>query len=193
MRCRCAAPTAATLRRVRNGARYVFGYGSLISRPDFPHEERVVACLRGASRRFWQGSPDHRGRPDAPGRVVTLIDERGAECWGAAYRIEASRWDEIAARLDERESGGFVRVDVQLELAGASSGRARALVYVARAGNPNFLGPASLEAISAQVRGARGKSGTNVEYVLQLAAALRALGKADEHVFRLAESVGSGA
>jgi cation transport regulator ChaC len=66
-------------------------------------------------------------------------------------------------------------------------------VYVARAGNPNFLGPASLEAISTQVRSARGKSGTNVDYVLQLAAALRALGKADEHVFRLAESVGSGA
>lgn len=178
---------------MRNGARYVFGYGSLIWRPDFPHEERVVACLRGMSRRFWQGSPDHRGRPDAPGRVVTLIEEPGAECWGAAYRIEASRWDEIAARLDARESGGFERVDVELELAGGSPGRARASVYVARAGNPNFLGPASLEAICAQVRGARGKSGSNVDYVLQLAAALRAEGLVDEHVFRLAESVGSGA
>jgi cation transport regulator ChaC len=177
---------------VRSGARYVFGYGSLLWRPDFPHEERLVACLRGMSRRFWQGSPDHRGRPDAPGRVVTLIEEPGAECWGAAYRVEASRWDEIAALLDERESGGFERVDVELELAGEPA-RSRALVYVARAGNPNFLGPASLESIIAQVRGARGKSGTNVDYVLRLAAALRAEGLADEHVFRLAESVAAGA
>ena len=51
------------------------------------------------------------------------------------------------ARLDERESGGFERALVELELAG-SPGRARALVYVARAGNPNFLGPARLEAIA---------------------------------------------
>jgi cation transport regulator ChaC len=180
------------LRRVQNGARYVFGYGSLLWRPGFPHEARVVACLRGMSRRFWQGSPDHRGSPDAPGRVVTLIDDPGAECWGAAYRIAAPRWDEIAARLDARESGGFERVDVELELAGEVPGRARALVYVARAGNPNFLGPASVEAIGAQVRGARGKSGTNVDYVLRLAAALRELGKADEHVFRLVEQVAAG-
>jgi cation transport regulator ChaC len=171
----------------------VFGYGSLLWRPDFPHEERVAACLRGMSRRFWQGSPDHRGRPDAPGRVVTLVAEAGAACWGAAYRVEASRWDEIAGRLDARESGGFERVDVELELDGGAPARARALVYVAREGNPNFLGPASLEAICAQVRGARGKSGTNVDYVLRLAAALRALGRSDDHVFQLAESVASGA
>jgi cation transport protein ChaC len=178
---------------VQNGARFVFGYGSLLWRPDFRHEERLVACLRGASRRFWQGSPDHRGRPDAPGRVVTLVDEPGAECWGAAYRVEAARWDEIAAALDVRESGGFERVDVELQIDAPAPSRVQALVYVARAGNPNFLGPASLEAISAQVRGARGRSGTNVDYVLRLADSLRALGKADEHVFELAERVAASA
>ena len=178
---------------MQGGARFVFGYGSLLWRPDFPHEERVVACLRGASRHFWQGSPDHRGRPDAPGRVVTLIDEPDAACWGAAYRIDSARWDDISAVLDLRESGGFERALVELELDRASPARVQALVYVARAGNPNFLGPASLDAISAQVRGARGRSGTNVDYVLRLADALRALGKADEHVFRLAERVAASA
>ena len=39
------------------------------------------------------------------------------------------------------------------------------------------------------MRGARGRSGTNVDYVLRLADSLRALGKTDEHVFRLAERV----
>jgi cation transport regulator ChaC len=66
-------------------------------------------------------------------------------------------------------------------------------VYVARAGNPNYLGPAPLVAISAQVRGAHGRSGSNVDYVLRLAAALRALGRRDEHVFELAERIAADA
>lgn len=171
-----------------DGARWVFGYGSLLWRPDFHHLERVVGCVRGVARRFWQGSPDHRGRPDAPGRVVTLVEDPEALCWGAAYRVDTSQWSEIAARLDERESGGFERALLEVTLAGGR-GVARALTYVARPGNPNFLGPAPLEAMAAQVRSAKGRSGTNVDYVLRLAEAVRALGSRDEHVSLLADRV----
>jgi cation transport regulator ChaC len=176
---------------VQDGARFVFGYGSLLWRPEFAHDERRIGCLRGMSRRFWQGSPDHRGRPDAPGRVVTLVDEPGAACWGAVYKVDAARWDAIAAQLDARESGGFERVEVEIELLAARP--VRALVYVAREGNPNFLGPAPLDAIAAQVRGARGRSGTNLDYVLRLAQALRELGRSDGHVFELASRLAPGA
>jgi len=62
---------------------------------------------------------------------------------------------------------------------------AAGLVYVATAANPNWLGPAPLEAIAAQVASAQGPSGPNAEYVLRLAAALRELGAEDEHVFAL--------
>jgi cation transport regulator ChaC len=53
---------------------------------------------------------------------------------------------------------------------------------VATPENPNYLGPASLEAIAAQVRASTGPSGPNVEYVLELARALRVMGATDEHV-----------
>lgn len=66
---------------------WLFGYGSLIYKVDFPFLEQRPASIDGWVRRFWQGSHDHRGTPEAPGRVVTLIQKSGAVCKGMAYRV----------------------------------------------------------------------------------------------------------
>ncbi len=163
---------------------WLFGYGSLIWRPSFAFAERRRATLAGWARRFWQGSTDHRGVPGQPGRVVTLVEEAGERCVGVAYRVAAAEAKRVVAELDHRERGGYQRASLALALHGpeaASEGE----VWVARRDNPNYLGPAPLDAIAAQVRGAHGPSGANLEYVLQLAEALRGLGAEDAHVFAL--------
>jgi glutathione-specific gamma-glutamylcyclotransferase len=162
---------------------WVFGYGSLIWRPSFAHAEQRSAVLRGWARRFWQGSTDHRGVPGAPGRVVTLVEAPGDACRGVAYRLAAEHAGGVLTELDVRERGGYERREVALELDGGTA--EHGLVYIATPANHNYLGPAPLDAIAAQIAHARGPSGPNPEYVLRLADALRALGAEDPHVYAL--------
>lgn len=167
----------------RAGPLWIFGYGSLIWRPDFPHGERVVAELSGYERRFWQGSTDHRGVPGAPGRVVTLVEAAGSSCWGVAYRIEDADAASVLSHLDHREKGGYERREVTLR---RRDGVAfAALVYLATPANDEYLGPAPLPEIAGQIRRSAGPSGPNLEYLLRLAEAIRALGATDPHVFSL--------
>jgi cation transport regulator ChaC len=191
---------------------WIFGYGSLIWRPAFPFVESRVAIVQGFVRRFWQGSTDHRGTPERPGRVVTLVPCARAHCWGRAFRFHADQRAAILAQLDHREQGGYSRHVVDLRWAGEPeptdaqpSGLAtnrgpsarrssvhteqgvRALLYVATSDNVNYLGPASPGQIAREALEAQGPSGANRDYVLELDAALREMGGVDPHVTAVAE------
>ncbi|KAH8884018.1 ChaC-domain-containing protein [Thozetella sp. PMI_491] len=98
---------------------WLFGYGSLIWKPPPHFDRRIPGWVTGYVRRFWQTSEDHRGTPEAPGRVVTLIerayweqitDHHGTapdKVWGVAYRIKAEKVDEVKEYLDIREINGY--------------------------------------------------------------------------------------
>jgi glutathione-specific gamma-glutamylcyclotransferase len=159
---------------------WVFGYGSLIYKVDFPYLEREVASITGWQRRFWQGSHDHRGTPESPGRVVTLIPARGVICKGVAYRVE----HQVFEHLDHREKNGYQRfpVDISLKNKGET---VQGLLYVADCDNPAFLGPAPMQQLARHIAASHGPSGSNRDYVLQLAEALRELNDDDPHVREL--------
>jgi glutathione-specific gamma-glutamylcyclotransferase len=162
---------------------WIFGYGSLIFRPSFPFVERRRAFVDGWARRFWQGSPDHRGVPEAPGRVVTLVRSEGS-CGGCAYRIDEGAADRIFAELDVREQAGFERHRLAMhdDPSLAEPPFAEGLTWIAAEGNAHFLGPLPEPEIAAWVRERTGPSGPNADYVRQLAAALTTLRIADPHV-----------
>ncbi|MCC6710465.1 MAG: gamma-glutamylcyclotransferase [Gammaproteobacteria bacterium] len=162
---------------------WIFGYGSLIWRPAFAYEAQRKAALRGWRRRFWQASPDHRGVPEAPGRVVTLVPDAQAVCWGMAFRVAHAQWQDIIAELDHRERNGYTRCTVALEF--EDGGATDAITYVALADNPSFIGPAPLAAMLRQIGEAHGPSGSNREYVTRLAEHLTHLNIHDEEVHGL--------
>jgi hypothetical protein len=98
----------------------VFGYGSLIFKPP-PHViSQVPGFLKGYVRRFAQKSHDHRGTPENPGRVVTLVHKEDWDrfsasdafphedvVWGVAYTINPAYVAEVRDYLDYREKDGY--------------------------------------------------------------------------------------
>jgi cation transport protein ChaC len=162
---------------------WLFGYGSLIYKADFPYLERRPATIRDWSRRLWQGSHDHRGTPEHPGRVATLVAEPGATCAGMAYRVAPATFEYI----DFREKNGYLRHVVTLDFGGGE--HAEGLVYIADEGNAAWMGIASEADIARHVAGSSGPSGRNSDYVLKLAEALRGLGAHDAHVFAVADEL----
>ncbi len=163
-------------------SRWIFGYGSLIWRPDFPFAERHRAVADGWARRFWQTSTDHRGTPGAPGRVATMLPMPGERCVGVALLIAPADETRVLADLDHREQQGYLRIDLDVTL---DDGRAvRALTYVAPRENRYFAGEEPAAQIAAIVRGAHGPSGANLDYARKLAAALAEL---DAHDAQLDE------
>ena len=158
---------------------WVFGYGSLIWRQDFPFLEARTATVSGWVRRFWQGSHDHRGVEEAPGRVVTLIEAPGETLTGRAFLVDEDVFD----HLDHREKNGYERRDLEVQF---DDGEAIATTYVAPVGNAAYLGPAPMDEMIAQIERSAGESGPNREYVLELARALDDLGAHDAHVEALA-------
>ncbi|GEN26529.1 gamma-glutamylcyclotransferase [Halovibrio variabilis] len=169
---------------------WLFGYGSLIWKADFAYLERQPAYITGWARRFWQASHDHRGTPEAPGRVATLIRAPGAVCHGMAYRITP----DVLGPLDVREKNGYLREKVPLTFLdhnGGEAGQREGLIYLASGDNPAFLGEASLVDIAHQIANAHGPSGSNREYLVNLAKALRELGVEDAHIFALEKQLES--
>lgn len=154
---------------------WIFGYGSLVWKPDFKFKRSKVGFVRGYKRRFWHGDNFHRGNDETPGRVVTLIEEDDASTWGVAFEVTGSQVEESLKYLNVREAvrGGYLTRFVEFVPRGENQSPIQALVYIATADNPIYLGPASTDEIAAQIAVCKGKTGHNIEYLLRLADFMR--------------------
>ena len=120
---------------------------------------------------------------------MTLIEERNAVCWGTAYLVSADDRNKVLSHLNYREKGGYSLRELQLSFPQTGDDCVPGLIYIAGPRNPNWLGDAPLVEIAAQVIESVGPSGNNIEYVLELARALRSMQAEDPHVFDLANLI----
>ncbi|PHR22345.1 MAG: gamma-glutamylcyclotransferase [Hoeflea sp.] len=159
---------------------WVFGYGSLMWRPGFDHEETRQAQLFGYHRALCVRSFVHRGTPERPGLVLGL--DRGGSCHGVAFRVRPDNRERVTAYLRERELVTHVYLETTRKVR-LDDGRAvRALTYVVDRTHEQYAGALSIEDAHLQVSGAVGQSGPNEDYVINTVDHLKTLRIRDHHL-----------
>ena len=168
--------------------------------------------IKGYVRRFWQGNEDHRGTPERPGRVVTLLPRSEWElkfahldphfettsdiCWGMVYKVADDKAEQVRAHLDHREKNGFTTISVDVYHHTYKAGIRQdeilvsdALLYVARTDNVCFIGPTgTIQDLARHIATTKGPSGLNRDYLFGLAQALRIISPSDDpdtHIYDL--------
>ncbi len=161
---------------------WVFGYGSLIWNPGFPHVEVRSGLLHGYHRRFCVYSHRYRGTPECPGLVLGLAP--GGSCRGLVYRVPAAEGEAVMDYLHEREMALGVYNPRWLKV-DTDPGRVEAISYVVDTSHPQYTGPLTQQEIARLVLQGRGKRGTCLEYLRNTVHHLDALDMHDRALHRL--------
>lgn len=167
---------------------WVFGYGSLMWRPGFPHSDAELATLYGAHRALCVYSYVHRGTPERPGLVLAL--DRGGACRGMAFRVAAQDAEEVLGYLRGREQVTMVYREARRPVRLGSGHRIDdAVCYIVDRRHKQYAGVLPLETQIAMVRHAQGRSGDNVSYVLNTVRHMEQAGIADARLAAVARAL----
>jgi cation transport protein ChaC len=170
-----------------NGDFWVFGYGSLMWRPGFPHAERHAARLGGYHRSLCLYSHDYRGTPERPGLVLGL--DQGGSCVGVAFRVEDADRAATLAYLTWREGTDVYR-ETFVKLRLVDGRKVAALAYVVKRAHAQYAGKLSPQELLEHALEARGNKGSCRDYVVSTHSHLLSLGVRDAHLAWLAERLG---
>lgn len=149
---------------------WVFGYGSLISKPNFEFIQKKRGRVKGYMRRFWQMNTDHRGAPESPGRVATLVKQEGSEVWGYAYEV-SKKTKQVFDYLAVREKCGYKLVEISFF--SEEGEEIVASCFMGTKDNPEFLEFEEMQKTAEIISKSSGHSGTNREYLDNLVLAVK--------------------
>ncbi len=161
---------------------WVFGYASLIWRPEFDADEARPAVVHGWHRALEMRSRVNRGTPECPGLVFALVP--GGSCRGMAYRIERHRAAAELERLWAREMPTGV-YDPKWLSCRTALGTVKALGFTLSRRSPAHTGPLADAQMINVLRCAAGRFGSTLDYLMETATSLRGCGIRDRDVERL--------
>ncbi|MBM3564757.1 MAG: gamma-glutamylcyclotransferase [Alphaproteobacteria bacterium] len=164
---------------------WVFGYGSLMWDPDFPHAEIRAARLRGYHRALCILSTRYRGTHEKPGLVLGL--DRGGVCVGRAFRVRGKDAKRVLAHLHEREMFHNV-YDPRWLKAETPKGPVSAYAFVVRRDHPRYVGKLPRARAVELILQGRGQRGRSLDYLRETVRHMDELGVADTALHRLLEA-----
>ncbi len=178
------APMLEATRRAwgRKGDLWIFGYASLIWRPDFDVAEHRAAKVHGWHRALKMWSRVNRGTPEVPGLVFALLT--GGSCHGMVLRVSHKDADEVLEKLWLREMVTGV-YDPRWLRCSTAHGPVTALAFTLSRKSGNFTGELPHEHYRQIFSTARGRYGTTLDYARQTLESLHAHGIRDEALKKL--------
>ena len=166
------------------GDAWIFGYASLIWKPEFDSVEDRPATVYGWHRALTMRSRINRGTPDCPGLVFALVG--GGSCRGRAYRVERSQVEAEMRRLWGREMPTGV-YDPKWLACRTPQGVVRALAFTLDRKSPSHTGPVPDAQMVEILRTANGRYGSTLSYLVETATSLRNCGIRDCDIERLVD------
>ena len=163
---------------------WVFGYASLIWRPEFEVLERHITKVQGWHRALKMWSRVNRGTPECPGLVFALLS--GGSCQGMVFRTPAHQVKQTVEKLWFREMPNSVYIPRWLQCP-TPNGPVNALAFTLPRNSPSYTGELSPSQYRQIFQQAHGRFGTTLDYALETLNTLKQHGIHDKALAALLE------
>lgn len=163
---------------------WLFGYGSLIWKPEIDHVEERVALARGWHRSFCMNMTRWRGTKDSPGLMMAL--DRGGQCKGVALRLgDADRRQQLGKLFRREVTLKPTSYHPRLLNLGSDNGPIKALAFVINRNGLTYSGPLAEERVVERLATSCGHWGSGADYLYNTVKNLEERGIHDRHLWRL--------
>lgn len=162
---------------------WIFGYGSLMWKPDLAYVDRRTGRVQGYHRRFCLWQKRYRGNRHNPNLMLAL--DVGGCCCGVLYRVAGPGVERKIAGTWRRELIGNGYRPRWVTVRGDHGGL-RAVTFVAnRENSERYTGRLTDEVVAGYIAEACGERGSGAEYLLETVLALERLNLRDSRLWRL--------
>ena len=158
---------------------WIFGYASLLWRPEFEAVEERPAQVHGYHRALAMWSRVNRGSVAQPGLVFALMP--GGSCTGRVYRVPRAHGEAVLRQLWLREQPTGV-YDARWLPCRTPEGTVPALAFTLSRHSPQHTGPLDEARLLQIFRHACGRYGTTLDYLTRTGLHLRRLGIRDRRI-----------